>query len=678
MLPKEKADQLVKVAVDQLTQGLDAKMERMESLREYYDAYNNKINELDSDVFNIPFSHFAGHIDLFLSKIDDAPTLDFRIPNKPTLSDKVGAAWQQEMSSTKAGWRRKDRAEKKMALLSGRGIAKVYASSVMNKYKSHYDLVDPYSFIADPTRGSLDDGNYHGETDIFKTTSDLDLGVTAGFYDKEQVEKLKNRKDTMRDGASEIVKNKFDRIKSLGVNVETMSFAGQQGANMTEWIMRADGEWFYLFFDPLSSIWIRAEALPDVFASRKTPFVSWATHYDEYAYWSKGIADDVFPLSEAMRFLLNNALENEKRRTRPMRLVDSGGLVDINELQDYVPDNVILRNPGRDPNVVTVETPDARVTIDIVEYLDSLSQIKSGVREQGVSEKDPKVGVYYGQLQQEADRIGTINKEYSESYAHKGYRFFWGLKQFLTQPKQVEMLGKGGMKLQQLTRVELKDVDDVDDVIVSGGNRDKELDAIESERQLNTIKELTAAYPDKINPAWVIKSSLRKSGYDEDDVQEALDVEGSINRELMEEADQAIQDIILGKQPELNHGADPTFVQRILDFVRDELNYIKLDKDGREVGIIQNQKDLHDKLLAFAMAHEQVVLQNGLRKARRMISMQETAAMLAPMGQGGVDVGQPTIQEKRKSVARPFESSVATPEGTASASQIVSGRLQPA
>ena len=181
MLPKEKADQLVKVAVDQLTQGLDAKMERMESLREYYDAYNNKINELDSDVFNIPFSHFAGHIDLFLSKIDDAPTLDFRIPNKPTLSDKVGAAWQQEMSSTKAGWRRKDRAEKKMALLSGRGIAKVHASSVMNKYKSHYDLVDPYSFIADPTRGSLDDGNYHGETDIFKTTSDLDLGVTAGF-----------------------------------------------------------------------------------------------------------------------------------------------------------------------------------------------------------------------------------------------------------------------------------------------------------------------------------------------------------------------------------------------------------------------------------------------------------------------------------------------------------------
>ena len=668
---------LIRVATEQIKQGLDGKMKRMESLREHYDLYNNKVVEVDSDVFNIPFPFLANHIDQYLSNIDDPPTLTFKIPNKPSLSDKVQAAWQQEMSSSRSGWKRKDRAEKKMALLCGRGISKIYADSVDNKYQSHYDLVDPYSFIADPTRGRLEDGNYNGETNIFKTTASLKRGAADGFYDKEAVGQLLNRKDTMLDGDHEVVQKKFDRIKALGVDVERASFAGQTGVNMTEWIMRFEGVWHYLFFDPSSGIAVRTKPLKEVFKSGKTPFTSWATHYDEYAFWTKATADDVFPLAEGMRFLLNNALENEKRRTRPMRLVDSGSLVDINELQEYIPDNVVLRNPGKDPNIVTLETPDARLTIDVVKYMDSLTQTKTGLRDKSIEEKDAKVGVYFGTLQEEADRIGIINKEYSESYADKGYNFFWGLRQHLTKDKQVEMLGKRGMKLQMLSRFDLADVDDVDDVIVSGGSRDKELDAIQSERQLNVIKELTAAYPDKMNPHWVIKSSLRKADYDEDDVQEALDSEMTLNRELMEEADQAIQDILLGKQPDLNHGADQNFLQRIFDFVRDEVNYIKLDKQGNQIGIDQKQKDLSDRLMAYFTAHESIVLQNVQRKARRLVNQQLEVQLLQPPqgAQQPVGIQPPGKQELRQGVTQPFESPAGTPAGTASASQIISQRL---
>lgn len=680
MMNRTLADELVRTAAQQLSEGLKAKKSRMETIVEITDLYNNKTIEANSEVFNIPFSFLARQIELLLSKIDNPPQMDFLIPNRRTLSEKIKAAWVQEQSSSRAGWMRKDRAEKKLALLSGRGIAKVYASSVGNNYKSHYDVVDPFAFVADPTRGWIEDGNYHGETDIFKTSSVIKSMAKAGFYDSQNAALLLMREDTQAEGESEVVQNRFDRLKATGMDVQSTSFAGQKGVNLTEWIMRHNGTWFYLLFDPKSRIWLRADELSNVFANGKTPFVSWATHYDEYSFWSKSPGDDFYPIAEAARFLLNNAMENAKRQTRPMRLVDAGSLVDINELQDYIPDNVILRNPGRDPNLVTIETPQASVTLDIVQYLDNLMQSSSGVTDPSIQEADAKVGVFFGQLQQEADRIGIINKEYSESYAHKGYRFFWGLKEHLTEPKQVEMLGKSGVKLQQLESVELSDVDDVDDVIVSGGSKEAEQSQVEKEQKRQALESLTAAFPDRLSPDWVIKTRLEDAGYTDDEISLALDVESSINKELMEEADQAIQDVMLGRPLVLNMGADPLFMQRILDYVRDNLNYVKLDSKGKEKGIDKKKKEMSDKLLAHVQAHQQIVLENMARKVSKMQTQQgleQLGAQQEAMGaQQAVDQGQaPTQRDQQQEAARPFEGGTDTASGSASTSQSLSNLM---
>lgn len=673
MLSKTLADKLTDIASQQLSQGLDAKKKRMDIVVEINNLYNNKTIELSGQTMNIPFPILAGQIDLLYSKIDNAPDVSYKVPNKQSLSDKVQAAWKQESSSTRAGWRRKDRAEKKFAMLSGRGVCKVYASSVGNEYRSHYDVVDIYAFVADPTRGFLEDGNYHGETDIFKTEASLALGVKAGVYSASQVALLGN-KETVKDGQQQVVTNKFDRLKALGIDVETTSFAGQEGYNMTEWVMRYNNEWYYLLFEPSRKIWVRAELLKDVFASGKTPYVSWATNYDEYNFWSKGPADDVYPIAEAIRFILNTALENEKRRGRPMRIVDAGALVDVNELQDYVPDNVIIRNPGKDPNIITVETPEITTTIDLVSFLDSMIQNKSGVADQGVAESDPKVGVFYGKLQQEADRIGTINKEYSESYAHKGYRFFWGLKQHLTKDKQIEMLGKGGVKLQQLTRFDFKDVDDVDDVVVSGGSQEAEETAVDVERKAKTLTELTSSYAEVLNPRWAIRTSLKLVGFDDDDIEEALDVESTVNRKIIEQADQAIQGIMMGDMPDLIMSADVAFANRILDYVREELNYIKLDKMGNEVGIDKDMKYKSDLLMAYLNAHKNIIMQNMMRVQQKA----KVAAMGMPQvdqSGGGVQIPPVSQGTQQAQLAQPNETPTGTAAGTASQSQGVTRAL---
>lgn len=680
MLNKTFADRLTHVACEQLKQGLEAKKKRMDVIVEINNLYNNKTIELADSVMNIPFPILAGQIDLLYSKIDNPPTLTFKVPNKPSLSDKVQAAWVQESSSTRAGWQRKDRASKKFGMLCGRAVGKVYATSLNNKYQSHYDVVDIYSFIADPTRGFLEDGNYHGECDIFKTHKTLDDGASAGVYDKEQVAKLKTVKETMKNGQQQVVVNKFDRLKALGVDVESTSFAGQEGVNMTEWIMRFEGTWYYLFMEPMSRTWIRAEELKDVFASGKTPFVSWATHYDEYNFWSKGPADDVYPIAEAIRFILNNALENEKRRSRPMRIVDAGALVDVNELMDYIPDNVLLRNPGKDPNIVTIETPEVTTSINIAEFLDGMIQNKSGVSDPGIDSTDPKVGVYYGKLQQEADRIGTINKEYSESYAHMGYRFFWGLKQHLTSAKQIEMLGKGGVRLQELSRFDFKDVEDVDDVLVSGGSSEQEMTAVEARQKSEALAALSAAFPQQMNPTWVIRTTLKNAGFDDEDIMEALDAQASMDREQIEEADQAIQDIMLGNMPDLNMGADVVFVNRIIDYVRTELNWVLLDKFGNETGEVDKKvKDQSDRLLAYVAAHQRTVMDNMNRKTQQAAMMQ-TMAQSAPMGEPG-SVSAPTDpsqQIQNQQLAQPGEAMTpvaGTPSGTASQSQSITGAV---
>lgn len=670
VLDKEKCDELARIAMEQLTQGLLAKSKRMDTVREYMDLYNNKVIEVDDGRYNAPFPYFADFIDGMCAKTDNPPSLDFKIPNKKTLSEKVKAAWMQESSSTKAGWARKDRSEKFISAISGRAVSKVYASSVDGKYQSHYELVDIFSFVADPTRGQLMDGNYHGETDIWKTKEDLEYGAEQGWYDKRQVELLSiSESNQVKDGTQEVMKNKYDRLKALGIDVQSVSHAGQKGRLMCEWLMRSGGEWYYLLFDPKTGIWVRCQCLQDVFESGKTPFVSWATHYDEYSFWSKSLADDIAPVSESMRFLVNDAIENQKRRNRPMRIVQGGAFADVGELMDYVPDNVIITNNGRESGIITVETPEVTGTINLLGYLDSTSQQKAGNTGSGVDENNAKVGIFYGKLQQEADRIGRVNKEYSESYAWKGYNFFWGLKQHLSEPKRIEMLGKSGLKLDQLETFELADVDDVDDVIVAGGSAQDQLDAVQTERQLKTLAELTGAYPQAMNPNWVIRQSLKAVGFDEDDVNEAIDVQGSVNRELMEEADQSIQDILLGGTPKLNNGADIYFMQRIKDFVTDNMDWVTV-VEGKPAKIDAKKKAMADKLLAYMMAHQAIVIQNQQRSLR-----QQQWAMQAGTAQSAVNVPGLTHKDQNMAAARPFESPTGTPQGTASASQSISGAL---
>jgi len=686
-LGKELADKLVKIASKQLTSGTRLKKNRMDTIKEIEDLYNNEVVEMLDNRVNIPFPVMSGQIDKFYSKVDNPPTVSFRVTDLPNFSDKIEAAWKDDRSVMRTRLDQKDRAEKKMALISGRAIAKIYASSRDNQYKAHYDLVDYHSFVCEGRRGHLEDNLYCGETDILRTLSNLESGAEAGIYDKRQVELLKGAAAENDDVlvVAQAGADKFNRAKALGLTPEGNAFVGQQVVSLVEWAMDFEGERYYLLFEPKSNVWLRADKLKDVFSCNKYPWVSWAVNYDEYNFWSKGVGDDILPVAEAMRLILNETIENTRRRNRPMRIIAADQFEDPNELQEYLPDNVILSTPGKDKQIVDIITPEITTSVNLVQFLDSYLGQKTGVGDSatGVTDRDTKVGVFFGTLQQEADRIGTINKEYSDSYAEKGYRYFWGLKDHLTNSKAIELLGKDGIHMDELTKKDLSDVGDVDDVVVSGGSREEEVDEIKSQRQSKVLAELTGnpAFSQKLNPDWVIKTALKTGGFNDDDVQQALDTKGGSDTQLIKEADYAIREILLGKTPRLNRGATTSFMQHILDYDINNIDISKLDRKGNVVGVDEKKVKESQALRAYAQAHMPIVSENMVRKTRDIGSKLLQGEIEGQLQEGAsseeINLPAPTEQENQQSTARPFENGTGTPGAVAQNSQLLSQSLRP-
>lgn len=683
---KELKDKLVGIATKQLASGLKLKRERMRTVNEIEDLYYNKIVELIDNRVNIPFPIMSGQIDTFYSKIDNPPTVNFRIVDLPNFGDKIQAAWQDDKSIMRTRWEPKDRAEKKMALISGRGICKVFASSINNRYKAHYDVVDYHSFVCEGRRGHLEDNLYCGETDIFKTMGDLDRMAKFGFYDKGQVVKLKKMVSEGKfDFNTSILQGKLNRQKAMGLNPEANGFLGQQVVNLTEWGMQYEGKRYYLLFESVTKTWLRCEELKDVFVNNKWPWVSWAVNYDEYMFWSKGVGDDILPIAEAMRIVLNEAIENTRRRNRPMRIIGGSEFDDPNELMEFIPDNVVVASKGKRGEIVTIETPEISASLNLVQFLDNFKAQHTGISPeiQGASDKDTKVGVFFGTLQQAADRIGTINKEYSDSYAEKGYRYFWGLKEHLTTSKAIELLGKDGLHMDELTQKDLKDVDDVDDIVVGGGSREEEVNEIKSQRQSTVIAEISGnpALSQKVNPDWLLKTALKTGGFTDDDIQQALDTKGGADLQLIKEADSAIRDILLKKTPRLNRGATTVYIQHILDYDTNNIDFQKTNRAGEVIGIDKQNLLISQRLRAFAKAHIPIAVENSVRKAHEISSQAVRAGLQQELQAGAsseeLNLPAPSQQELQVAAARPFETPLSTPEGVSSTSQKLSGALTP-
>ncbi|MFA4833587.1 MAG: hypothetical protein WC619_01920 [Patescibacteria group bacterium] len=335
-----------------------------------------------------------------------------------------------------------------------------------------------------------------------------------------------------------------------------------------------------------------------------------------------------------MRIIFNEALNNIQKRNWGMRAFDKNIFPNPEQLQ-WKLDGLVKATPKPGQaignGIYSFETPDnSTITVNLVEFLDNMLGQKSGITAgaQGASDKDQKVGVYYGDLQQVADRLGLYNKAYKESWAKLGKKYITGLKDHLNEAKAIEMIGNDGIEWDEIKKEDIKTFD----IEVTGGNLEKQQNDIKKGRQSQAITAIAAnpALTQKINQNWLIENILRSGDFDEEEIRRARDAENDGDQEIMSEAAKSIQLILKGKKPDLNRGATTGFIQKIIDFATDKLDKKNMDK--------------YDILMDYAMAHKNIAQENMMRKAMVIKSMGNPAEVggAAPAAIPGQGAGAPS------------------------------------
>ncbi|RLD44487.1 MAG: hypothetical protein DRI86_07475, partial [Bacteroidetes bacterium] len=471
-------DTLVTVASKQLSAGEDFKKPRLAIIQKSEEAYAGKVRKALKGRFNVPLPVMSGFVDTLMSKIDDAPSIIYSPTEEADTikARKVTSAWNFESSTTRGRWARTDRLAKKLAIFSGRAIHKYYAESDP-EYKSNLEVIDYYDFVCDPNGGSeLENHLFLGQKNVFKTKAQLKAGAEIGIYDKSQVNKLINSEDSGEVGAEDDDENQRNsRANAMGLDPKSNNYIGEQSYAMVEWYMNYEGTRYYLLFEPKTKIWIRGEELKTLFKDDLYPIVSWATNEDPMNFWSKSPTDDIYPVSEAMRIVFNQSLDNLQKKNWNMRAYDIDMFPEPDKLR-WHPDGLVPVKVTDKPissGIYQFQVDDAtNVTVNLIEYLDNFLGQKSGISPatQGAADSKTSVGVYYGNMEQIADRLGLINKSYTEAWEELALRFLTGLQEHAPDEYGIKVLGESGVQWGKLMK---EDLDAKFDVGVVGGSAQK-------------------------------------------------------------------------------------------------------------------------------------------------------------------------------------------------------------
>lgn len=669
-------DAIAKQCVKQIETAFQFKQPRMEEVLINEDLYHGQALPRLRGRFSVPLPTMGGYVDTLLSKTDEPVSIEYSNPDDKAdtkaveLTNRVA---RKELRRRAMRWNGKDRNQKKLAAFSGVGIGEFFTESDP-EYRNHYEIIDHYDFGAEPMGGeSLENHRYCGRINLFKSEHDLDEAAESGFYDEKQVEKLKNSTDDEKKKKNkELYKNKVERFSRFGLDVETHDFMGENVFNLAWWGTTYKGKRYLVTLDYETGTWVRVVRLKDdVTESNLWPWDAWHTHPDEFNFWSKAPCDDIRAVAIGIDILFNQALDNRQKRNFGMRAFDPNIFPNPEELE-WRPDGLVeattmggLKQISQ--GIYEFKTEEISGTVDMIGFMDQYTARKTGITDaaQGDTE-EKKVGIFYGELQQVADRLGLYNKSYSEYYEGIGVRLLWGMKEHLDDDTAVEMLGLAGAEA-ELTFTE--DINPEWDVETTGGQAEFRENAVKKQRREASLTAILGNQnlAPRINPEWAIRQILLNAEWDEDDVVEALDVSDTADTAMIGEAEAAMQEILKGGSPALNRGATIAYVKHIFRFAQKTT----FSKDPK--------KDIamYNKLISFARAHIPIAQENAIFIANEIqIKNRLAAASEPPIEEEGA---APAGPRGRTRAPAPIEDEPApgTGRGTAQFSEEISSTITP-
>lgn len=625
-------DKIATQAFAEMKAGLDWKKNRMTDIKANENLYANKPEPALPGQFSIPLPIMGGFVDTLVAEENVPVKVNF---DKQEMGDLKKAKWatglwEYDSSPNRGAWDIKDLRGKKLAAFSGRAIFNIFSESDPI-YKSTLRNVHHYNFYIEGKAGAdIEDAQYLGEINCFKSEYDIKQGGMSKLYDQTQVDKLISayNAETFKQAGALFadIKNSFE---AMGLKGEDLT--GPNGTKMfamAQMYTTYEGVRYYVFGEPLTKTAVRVVPLTELFTKRKSPkwpYKSWATHDDPANFWSKAPADDVRSIAISMKEAFDQSFNELLQRIRGKRAIDPNYFPNRAELEDFTTRFVEATVPAgkniRD-GFVEFTTPDnTAIVVNIMRFLNSLLGEKTGVNSasQGQAQED-KVGIYYGNIQQVARRMNLYSSFFKQCYAQLGEAWLDGAMEHLKGKMSIRILGANGYEGVSITREDIQFETDPD-INVTGGS-----DQQQANDQKNTKKQaaLTLAFSNpavtaQYNPKWLAEQNLVVGGWDPDEIKRALDLDTYGDQEIISAAYEAMQLIMEGESPMPNREANTAFLQTINDFVQD---HPELDQPT------------YLRIMVYFQKHVPIALQNKIRQAR-FIQMQKMAGATVLPGAGG-------------------------------------------
>lgn len=679
-LTRQMADEITKKAIVQLRTSRNFKAPRMKQISESEDLYFGKAEKIIDNPFNDCFPFMSGFVDTLLSKIDDAPiaTFNHQAEADYVKAKRTSAFYRQESTSMlpHARWNRKDRWSKKLAIFSGVGIMKYYAESDP-VYRSNLNAVDYYDFHCEPGGGGdLESHIFCGEESIFLNAYSAEVLARGGYYDVENTQQLITKMGSNDYKQNEdIYGQRLNRHDRLGLDARSNNYVGEEMIKLCEWYLHHKGVRWYCLFDEMTGLWLRVKPLREIYSIVEPmddalwPYEVWHTHEEARVFWSKSPADDARPIANNINRILNQELYNREKSMKGQRAYDPQMFKDVQALKDWRIDGLVpvdTKNGTRQisQGIYEFKAGELSATVNLIEFLDSYGGQKTGVTpsSQGASEADKKVGIFYGELKQIEDRLGLTNKSYKEAWAGIALRFRVGLKDHMKTSTAIKMMGATGIEWDEISADDQNTLRDYE-IVIEGGD-----DSMLQRKEEDKIKIDALSRTTTVNPIWKDRETLKAAGYDEETLKEAFSLADPGLKSLLAEAAQAEQDILEGKTPKINRGANAAFMQHIMDFAKD---LSMPDKNKENILAI--------KLMKYARDHALIAAKNEARNAIQIINEAKIKSGIMNMNNPNTQIPsqQQTQPESGQTTIPPGQDFQANPAGAAiSAGNSITNNMQ--
>jgi hypothetical protein len=608
--------------IKELEAGRQAKRSRTQSSWQPNDkAYNGEVPKYSKLTYNFFLPILSSFEDTLISKLSDSPNIAFGggQAGETRLGRQMDALWRQQSELPDSDYTIADLVSKRHGARYGRAFLKTIGTK--KPFSIEVMACDPYDMVVDPNGGGdLENHRFVIQDGIFRSKKQLLDGVADGLYDKKEVARLLAGPGDSKD-AYKTESDSTTRWSSLNQAGYGYDSAGENLYRLAEHVTIEDGERLMCVWNPESGIILSQKPLKESYGCDLLPWTSWAPYFDSKVFWSKAPDDDVRGAAEAMRVTLMEMLVNVQKQNWGTKTYDPNRFTAA-DLMISAPNGLIPSKPGAadmpgglSGGYQVIQTPSVTVAANVVEFLDRFVGQKSGVTPdaQGSSQED-KVGIYFGNIEQLADRMGLQSKWYRNCWRKVGTRFLYQAKRNLTGKTPVQVLGARGSETEVLLA---RNIDPTLGVTVTGGSAEAAVsEAKRKERGATLDSALTnPLFQSQLNPKAALSEKLKSSGFEEDEIRLMTNKEaGSEYRDQQLRAQESVEKLLEGERPPLYQGASVVFVQQILDSAKSFT-----DGDGPE----------HERLIAYANAHIPIAAKNSALDAVSKVRLSGFSAVSA-------------------------------------------------